>query len=105
MSKMQHSRVFSHHGHACHVCGSELVVWHRKNETSEWAKVRLPPKEVTSAPFVQCKHFMQGKRCLRNPCNFAHGEEELEIWEICRSKGKVATNLLKMFANYYYHNN
>ena len=72
----------------CDSCKSELVVWHRKVNTTIWTKPRMPPNHIVLGRYMQCKHFEMGKSCVKIPCKFAHGQDELEIWELCRVKGK-----------------
>ena len=72
----------------CHSCKSELVVWYRNVTTTIWTKPRMPPNRDITGPYLECKHFRQGQRCVKTPCKFAHGEVELEIWELCRLKSK-----------------
>ena len=74
---------------SCHSCKSELVISYRKVGSSSWTKPRKAPKHV-SGPYQQCKHFLQGKPCVKTPCKFAHGQDEVEIWELCRGKSKFA---------------
>ena len=52
-----------------------------------WVKPRRAPSDVLG-PYRQCKHFIQGKMCVKTPCRFAHGEDEEEIWELCRLKSE-----------------
>ena len=73
----------------CHSCNSQLVIWCRKVGTLSWSQPRKPPKDV-SGPYQQCKHFRQGKQCVKFPCKFAHGRDEMEIWDLCRGKSKFA---------------
>ena len=73
----------------CYSCQSELEVWFKKVDTKDWVQTRKPPKNVLGA-YILCKHFQQGKRCVKSPCRFAHGRDEQEIWELCRVKGKIS---------------
>lgn len=77
----------------CKSCKSELVVWYRKVNTTIWSKPRMPPNQSVLGRYVQCKHFKMGKSCVKIPCKFAHGQDELETWELCRVKGKLLYKL------------
>ena len=78
-------RAFTY-GARCHSCNSELVVWYKNINTTIWVQPRKPPNDVSGA-YIQCKHYAQGKTCVKTPCKFAHGQDEIEIWELFRSKG------------------
>ena len=86
-------RVFS--ASSCKSCKSELVVWYRKVNTTIWKKPRMPPNPIVFGRYVQCKHFKMGKSCVKTPCKFAHGQDELEIWELCRVKGKLLCRIVE----------
>ena len=81
-------RAFSYNQRNCHSCRSEFVVWYKRVTTTGWVRPRMPPNQDIAGRYVQCKHFLQEKRCVKTPCAFAHGEDELEIWELCRVKSK-----------------
>ena len=78
-------RAFSH-DLRCGSCNSELVVWYKKISTTTWVQPRRPPDKVYG-PYLQCKHFIMGKMCVKTPCRYAHGQDEVDIWNLCRSKG------------------
>ena len=78
-------RIFSYEAR-CHSCNSELVVWYKKINTTNWVQPRKPRSDVSGA-YLQCKHYAQGKICVKTPCKFAHGNDEVEIAELFRSKG------------------
>ena len=82
-------RVVSSGMRSCHSCKSELVIWYRKVGTSSWIEPRKAPKDV-SGPYQQCKHFLQRMPCVKYPCKFAHGQDEVEIWDLHRGKSKFA---------------
>ncbi len=50
----------------CHSCKSELVVWYRDVTTTSWTKPRMPPNRDITGPYLECKHFLQGQRCVKN---------------------------------------
>lgn len=74
----------------CHSCGSELVIFCQEVGTSDWTQPRKAPKDI-SGSYQQCKYFLKGKDCVRTPCTFAHGQDELEIWKLCRKKSKFSS--------------
>ena len=48
----------------------------------------MPPNQDVVGPYLQCKHFLMGKACVKTPCKFAHGDDELEIWDLLRGSSK-----------------
>ena len=70
----------------CHICQSELKLVYRKANSTNWLEPRKPPETVKPGKYLQCKHFQLGRTCLKTPCTFAHGQDEVEIWELCRGK-------------------
>jgi hypothetical protein len=72
----------------CNSCKSRLLIWYRKVNTTNWINPRKPPNGIFRGRYVQCKDFRRGKVCVKTPCNFAHGQDEVEFWELCRLKGK-----------------
>ena len=75
----------------CDSCKSELVIRYRKVDRTIWTQPRMPPNRIELGRYVLCNHFKKGERCYRN-CTKAHGQDELEIWELCRVKGKLIGN-------------
>ena len=69
----------------CNSCKGELVIRYRKVNTTNWTQPRMPPRQGLC---VQCKDFLKGKCCFKR-CNLAHGQDELEIWELCCVKGRL----------------
>ncbi|XP_046550029.1 LOW QUALITY PROTEIN: helicase with zinc finger domain 2-like [Haliotis rubra] len=57
----------------------------------------LPRKIPTNYHFIICKYVREKKKCdynLGGPCQFAHGEEELEIWKwMCKNNVKTLDDL------------
>ena len=80
---------FLYNERSCHSCKSELVVWCWNINTGFWTKPRMPPNKNIRGPYIQCKHFF-GKGCVKSPCGFAHGDDELETWELLRGKRKFS---------------
>ena len=76
----------------CNSCKSKVVLIFYKNfETTGWTNPRKPPIYIPYPHhYSQCKDFLKGKECANNPCGFAHGQDELEIWELYRSKGNFS---------------
>ena len=66
------------------------MIWYREFGTSSWIQPRKAPKDV-SGPYKQCKHFRQDKHCVKTLCTFAHGQDELEIWKLCREKSTLGS--------------
>ena len=66
------------------------MICYREVGTSSWIEPRKAPKDV-SGPYKQCKHFRQSKRCVKTACTFAHGQDELEIWKLCREKSTLGS--------------
>ncbi|XP_048248196.1 helicase with zinc finger domain 2-like isoform X1 [Haliotis rufescens] len=59
----------------------------------------LPRKIPTNFHFIICK-YVKEKKCdynLGGPCQFAHGEEELEIWRwMCKNKVRTLDDLAEV---------
>ena len=72
------------------------MIWYREFGTSSWIQPRKAPKDV-SGPYKQCKHFRQDKHCVKTLCTFAHGQDELEIWKLCREKSTLGS--VKLYCN------
>lgn len=73
----------------CNSCKNRIVnVWYKNVDTNSWTNPRKPPRcTPDSQPYVQCQNFAKGKKCVNTPCRFAHGQDEMEIWELYRSLG------------------
>ena len=76
---------------SCNSCKNTLTsIWYKNVDIDSWKNPRKPPKCVPlSQPYLQCENFVKGKKCLKSPCTFAHGQDELEIWQLCRSIGNL----------------
>ena len=70
----------------CNSCKGKLVIRYRKVNATVWTQPRMPPNHEER--YVECQDFQNGKCCFKR-CNFAHGQDQLEIWELCRVKGKL----------------
>ena len=95
----------------CNSCKSKVVLIFYKNfETTGWTNPRKPPIYIPyPRHYSQCKDFLKGKECANNPCGFAHGQDELEIWELYRSRGNFSelykfnsTNSISNFYLYFF---
>ena len=63
-------------------------IW--RTDTKEWQVMRPYPKDVSpNVSFQLCKHFSNGVKCQKNPCTFAHGDEELMLWTSERQSGRL----------------
>lgn len=61
----------------------------------QWELIRPFPKEVyISVAFKECRQYSKHERCLRIPCLFAHGEQEVTMWTMEREGGKYQRNAL-----------
>lgn len=78
---------------ACKGCENRsrlsYAIWSSTNK--EWQKIRpYPTKVPVQVAFKVCKQYDINKQCLRTPCSFAHGEEELLMWTLEREGGTFA---------------
>ena len=61
----------------------------------QWELIRPFPKEVKiTVAFKECRQYSKRERCLRIPCLFAHGEQEVTMWTMEREGGKYQRNAL-----------
>ena len=58
------------------------VIWKR------WEEIRPYPKDLNIIRFKVCRLYSKRNRCLKIPCAFAHGEQELTMWTMEREGGK-----------------
>ena len=49
-----------------------------------YPRFKLPPR----ATFDVCKHFASGRPCVKDPCTFPHGEQEIIMWTLERQGRK-----------------
>ena len=59
----------------------------------QWEMIRAYPgdKVRQNVAFKRCRQFDNNTACLRKPCSFAHGEQELLMWILEREGGKLDT--------------
>ena len=59
----------------------------------QWEMIRQYPgdKVRQNVAFKRCRQFDNNTPCLRKPCSFAHGEQELHMWTMEREGGKLDT--------------
>ena len=59
----------------------------------QWEMIRPYPgdKVRQNVAFKSCRQFDNNTACLRKPCSFAHGEQELLMWILEREGGKFDT--------------
>ena len=77
----------------CHKCQSNHELWYKKVGGIIWTKPRAPPPDVKGR-FILCKHYVIGKSCVKTPCSFAHGQDEIDIWDIWRNGGRRSPGFL-----------
>ena len=55
----------------------------------QWQIIRPYPAEKVppNVAFSQCRQYPLNTSCLRTPCSFAHGEQELQMWTLEREGG------------------
>ena len=84
---------------ACKGCEnrSKLKYAFWSNNNRQWQIIRQYPEKVPShVAFSVCRQYAIKTPCLRIPCSFAHGQEELDMWTLEREGGK-----LDIFFSYY----
>ena len=77
---------------ACKGCEnrSKLKYAFWSNNNRQWQIIRQYPEKVPShVAFSVCRQYAINTPCLRTPCSFAHGQEELEMWTLEREGGKL----------------
>jgi len=85
---------------ACKGCEnrSKLKYAFWSNNNRQWQIIRQYPEKVPShVAFSVCRRYAINTPCLRIPCSFAHGQEELDMWTLEREGGK----LNNIFFSYY----
>ena len=76
---------------ACKGCEnrSKLKYAFWSNNNRQWQIIRQYPEKVPShVAFSVCRQYAINTPCLRIPCSFAHGQEELDMWTLEREGGK-----------------
>ena len=77
---------------ACKGCEnrSKLKYAFWNNNNRQWQIIRQYPEKVPShVAFSVCRQYAINTPCLRIPCSFAHGQEELDMWTLEREGGKL----------------
>ena len=77
---------------ACKGCENrsklKYAIW--SNNNRQWQRIRPYPEKVPShVAFSVCRQYALNTPCLRTPCSFAHGQEELDMWTLEREGGKL----------------
>ena len=55
----------------------------------QWELIRPYPEKVpANVAFKECRQYSTNMPCLKTPCAFAHGQQELTMWTLEREKGK-----------------
>ena len=76
---------------ACKGCEIRLklkyAIW--SDIKKQWQIIRPYPAEKVplNVAVSQCRQYPLNKPCLRTPCSFAHGEQELKMWCLEREGG------------------
>ena len=61
-----------------------------------YPRFKLPPRAI----FDVCKHFASDRPCLKEPCTFPHGEQEIIMWALERQGRKYKYELCNAFELY-----
>ena len=65
----------------------KYAVW--SDNRKRWQLIRPYPEKVrVNVAFKECKHYASNLPCLKKPCLFAHGQQELTMWTMEREGGK-----------------
>jgi len=72
---------------ACKGCENRsklrYAVWNDKSK--QWQIIKSYPEKVPAkVAFSECRQYVMNTPCLRTPCSFAHGQEELLMWTLER---------------------
>ena len=76
---------------ACKGCENrsklKYAIW--SDISKQWQVIRPYPAEKVppNVAFSQCRQYAVNIPCLRTPCSFAHGEQELQMWTLEREGG------------------
>ena len=79
---------------ACKGCENrsklKYAVW--SDNSKQWEIIRPYPAEKVppNVAFSECRQYVNNIPCLRTPCSFAHGQQELLMWTLEREGGKFA---------------
>ena len=77
---------------ACKDCEirSKLRYAFWSNNGKQWEMIRPYPagKVPANVAYKECRQFANNTPCLRTPCSFAHGQQELLMWTLEREGGK-----------------
>jgi len=84
---------------ACKGCENRsklrYAVWNDKSK--QWQIIRPYPEKVPAkVAFSECRQHIMNIPCLRTPCSFAHGQEELLMWTLEREGGKFVVVVTQM---------
>ena len=76
---------------ACKGCENrsklKYAVW--SDNSKQWEIIRPYPAEKVppNVAFAECRQYVSNIPCLRTPCSFAHGQQELLMWTLEREGG------------------
>lgn len=77
---------------ACKGCENrsrlKYAVW--SDNSKQWQLIRPYPADKVPAKvaFKECAHYSTNKTCVKTPCAFAHGQQELIMWTMEREGSK-----------------
>lgn len=86
---------------ACKGCENrsrlKYAVW--SDNTKQWELIRPYPAKYVPAKvaFKECKQYSANRPCLKTPCSFAHGQQELVMWTMEREGSKFSRRLSDSF--------
>ncbi len=66
----------------------KYAVW--SDNSKQWELIRPYPAErvKASVAFKECAQYSSSRPCLKTPCSFAHGQQELLMWTMEREGSK-----------------
>lgn len=66
----------------------KYAVW--SDNSKQWELIRPYPAErvKASVAFKECAQYSSNRPCLKTPCSFAHGQQELLMWTMEREGSK-----------------
>ena len=77
---------------SCKGCENRLrlkyAFW--SDSSKQWELIRPYPAEKVPAniAFKECAQYATNRPCLKTPCSFAHGQQELLMWTMEREGSK-----------------
>ncbi len=90
---------------ACKGCEIRLrlkyAVW--SDNSKQWELIRPYPAESVKASvaFKECAQYSSNRPCIKTPCSFAHGPQELLMWTMEREGSKFDKETTRYFVVFY----